>query len=189
VSFGASKIPFYLRCYLKKISLDLESFDAFVVGSGPGSFTGLRISFSIIKAFSLALEKPVISLGSFFSLAWPFTGEHHRIAAISDARRNFIYTAFFAVNKGVLELQTKEKLLTIEDFAKNHKDYLFITPDECLRHKFTNLYPKANFYPQNIYPRAKYLLQLAEDYYIRKDFTPLDKLEPLYLYPKTCQVK
>jgi len=51
LKFGASKLINFIDKALKKSSLGLEDIDTFLVGKGPGSFTGLRISFSIIKAF------------------------------------------------------------------------------------------------------------------------------------------
>lgn len=186
---GSSKILPYLDAYLKKLSLDLKQFDAFVLGSGPGSFTGLRISFSIIKAFSSALNKPVISIGSFFSLAYPFKQTQQKIAVISDARRNLIYAATFLAHSGILIKETKECLISMEDFIEHRENYFFITPDEHIRKNILRKCPQLKFYPKNVYPNVKFLLELAKGYYIKKRFTPLDKLKPLYLHPKTCQIK
>ncbi|MDP2923466.1 MAG: tRNA (adenosine(37)-N6)-threonylcarbamoyltransferase complex dimerization subunit type 1 TsaB [Candidatus Omnitrophota bacterium] len=189
MNLGASRLLFYLDKYFKEFSLSLERFDAFVVGSGPGSFTGLRISFSIIKGFALALGKPVISIGSFLSLAYPFRKQRCKIAVISDARRNLIYGASFAIKNGIFKKEAIEGLTTVEKFIKNKNDYFFVTYDEALRNKIMNSYSGLEFCPENVYPRAEYLLELAQSRYIDKDFTPIDKLEPLYLHPKTCQIK
>jgi len=186
---GSSKIIPYIEAYLKKLSLNLDQFDAFVIGSGPGSFTGLRISFSIIKGFSIALNRPVISIDSFFSIAYPFRQRQQRIAVISDARRNLIYAATFLANNGILKKETKAYLFDMEDFIKRKRDYFFITPDESILKDILNKYPQLKFYPKEVYPNAKFLLRLAKEYYVKKRFTPLEKLEPLYLHPKTCQVK
>jgi tRNA threonylcarbamoyladenosine biosynthesis protein TsaB len=188
MKLGASKIIFYIDKYLKKPPFDLKKIDAFVIGSGPGSFTGLRISFSIIKGFCIALSKPAISIGSFFSLAYPFRNKENKIAVISDARRNFIYAASFAAHKGQLKLKERERLTTLENFIKHRQDYLFLTSDENIRLKASALFPGLNFYPHSIYPKAKYLLEIAKSCYAKKNFTPIDKLEPLYLHPKTCQI-
>ena len=60
--YGASSLVIYIKNALDKLNVKLNVFDAFCAGAGPGSFTGLRISFSIIKAFGAALDKPVICL-------------------------------------------------------------------------------------------------------------------------------
>jgi len=170
------------------MSLELKDVDAFVIGSGPGSFTGLRISFSVIKAFTVALGKPVSQRGSFFSCAYPFREFAKKIAVISDARRGLIYFASFESEGGNLRREMQERLVTSKELGKMG-DYLFITYDSYLRKQILDSYPDINFCPEDIYPRAKYLLPFAENYCLKGKFTPLDKLKPLYLHPKTCQVR
>jgi len=187
--FAASWLVSHIDKYLKKFSLKLNKFDAFVVGKGPGSFTGLRISYSIVKAFSMALEKPVITIGSFMSLAYPFRKREERIAVISDARRNLIYAASFRAQNGIVVAESKERLISLEEFIQEKRNYFFITYDDDLRNEALRREPQIKFFPRNIWPCAAYLLVEAASYYRKGIFTPLDKLEPLYLHPKTCQVR
>lgn len=182
IKFGASSII----VYLEKYRLYLEKINGLVIGAGPGSFTGLRISFAIVKALSLSLEKPVIKIGSFLAMAYPFKGKYDRITVITDARRNMIYVAVFDKN---LRQKNKEKLMFIEDCIAAHKSSFFITYDSYLREKVLSLYPTINFYPRDVFPQAKYLCYLAGEYYNKGKFTPREKLEPLYIHPKTCQVR
>lgn len=186
IKLGASQVMPLIEKLSKKAGLCLREIDAFVVGAGPGSFTGLRISFSIIKAFSLSLNKPVIRLGSFFSMALPFVKKHKRIAVIADARRGLIYAAAF---KDKLKMEGREKLMKLEDFVKNRRDYFFIAYDKALREKVRDLWPEINFCHKNVWPKAAYLVELARGCYVKKEFTAVDKLQPLYLHPKTCQIR
>jgi tRNA threonylcarbamoyladenosine biosynthesis protein TsaB len=185
----ASSILFYIEKYIKRGIVDLDNIDAFVVGGGPGSFTGLRISFSIIKAFHISLNKPVIVIGSFFSCAYHFKDRYKKIAVIADARRNYIYAASFRVKDGELYREKKEKLTYLQEFIKEKEDYFFITPDCHLRGEVVRYYPYINFYSKPVYPKAKYLLFLGRGYYCRGEFSSIEKLEPFYIYPKTCQVR
>lgn len=189
IKFGASELVPFLEKELKRVSFNLKKADAFIVGAGPGSFTGLRISFSAIKAFSLSLNKPVIKLNSFFALAYPFKDKHEKIAVISDARRNLVYGVEFISKNGVLRKKGKERLTGLETFCKPRQDCFFVTYDEHIREKVLSLYPKISFYPKNVWPKACLLLEEAGDYYLKKKFTPLDRLEPLYLHPGTCQIR
>ena len=45
---------------LKSCSLSISDIDGFVVSSGPGSFTGLRIGMSTIKGLVQATKKPCL---------------------------------------------------------------------------------------------------------------------------------
>lgn len=186
---GTSRIVFYLKSALDKLALKPRAFSAFVIGAGPGSFTGLRISFSIIKALSLALNKPVINIGSFFALANQLKGRFPKIATIADAKRGFIYATTFRVKNSKVIREKKEKLYILKDFLCKHKDYAFVTYDEALRKKALAMEGGIDFYYQPVWPKAKELLILAQDYYKNREFTPIDKLEPIYVYPKDCQVR
>jgi tRNA threonylcarbamoyl adenosine modification protein YeaZ len=189
IKFGASKLISYIERNLAKHSLELKDMDCFVIGSGPGSFTCLRISFSIIKAFVITTAKPVIALSSFFSCAYPFRNRKKTIAVISDARRNLTYAAFFKTRRGSLGRNSKEKLMSLEEIVATKKDYLFVTYDSHLRSQILRFDPSIDFYSQNLYPKVKYLFPLAEIYYNEKKFSPIDKLKPLYLHSKTCQIR
>lgn len=187
---GASKIIGYLNALLEKNSLRWEDISCFVVGSGPGSFTSLRISFSVVKGLSAALGKPVISLGSFYSIAEGVKNLAPRIAVVTDARRKLIYAVTFKVKKdGSLKKENQERLCSLKDFSERFKDYFFVSYDSNIREETKRIFPKIKFYRKNVYPEILPLLNRAKDYYKIKRFSSLDKLEPLYIYPKDCQIR
>ena len=188
LKFGASHLAEYIEKSLNKSRVKLNDFDAYVIGAGPGSFTGLRISFSIIKAFAIALNKPVISLGSFYSCAYPFRNKKEKIAVISDARRNLIYFASYKSKNGNLLRQEKVQLICLDEVLAK-KDYFFVTYDSNLRDKILEVDSNIDFCPEDVYPNVRYLLAQAQNYYSKGKFSSVDKLKPLYLHPKTCQVR
>ena len=51
--------------FLEENALKLSDIDVFVNVSGPGSFTGIRIGLSTIKAFAYALNKKIVNLSVF----------------------------------------------------------------------------------------------------------------------------
>jgi tRNA threonylcarbamoyladenosine biosynthesis protein TsaB len=191
VKFGASHIIIYLEKAVKQRKIDLKKLDAIVVGAGPGSFTGLRIGFSVVKALSIGLDKPVISLSSFFTIAYGFKNKnkYSKIAVVADARRNLIYGACFGVKQDKLIQTQKEKLFVLEEFVKAKQDHFFISSDDHIRIKALEINPEINFFSKVVYPQAKTLLNIANTYYQEKEFTAINKLEPLYVHPKTCQIR
>ena len=54
---------------LKTNNVTLNDIDLFACGVGPGSFTGVRIGVSTIKAFVDSSNKPCVAVSSFESLA------------------------------------------------------------------------------------------------------------------------
>jgi len=54
---------------LQESGKKLTDIDAFVSGTGPGSFTGIRISVNAIKTYGYCFSKPVYGCNSLMSLA------------------------------------------------------------------------------------------------------------------------
>ena len=189
IRFGASQLIPSLEKQIKKAKVDLGKMDAFVVGEGPGSFTGLRIAFSIVKAFSLAYKKPVITVGSFYSCAYQVRKKFEKIAVIADARRKLIYCGGFESSCGKIKRKRKEQLMTMKECIEKFKDYQFISYDDYLGGQLLGENPKLSFYEKDVHPKARCLVPAAIELYKRKEFTPLTSLKPLYLHPKTCQIR
>lgn len=67
-AFSAQLIPAIAEL-LRASELHLTDLDAFVVVSGPGSFTGLRVGLSAVKAMAEATRKPIIALSRLAIMA------------------------------------------------------------------------------------------------------------------------
>src|ERR1035441_10071585 len=57
-AFSAQLVP-QIAFLLEKHKYTKSDLGAFVVASGPGSFTGLRVGLAAIKALGEALQKPI----------------------------------------------------------------------------------------------------------------------------------
>jgi len=187
--FGSSTLIARIERSLKRLALDIRQFDAFAIGAGPGSFTGLRVGFSITKAFTIACSRPALAISSFYTLAYPFRLAHPRLAVISDAKKNLVYAATFKTVDRRFVCEDKPKLATLERVVREKKDHFFLTPDAHLLAPALAIAPQLGVHPEAVYPNAKYLLELAVVRYNTAEFTSLEKLEPLYIHPKTCQIR
>ena len=65
----STHLVFLIDKVLKKAKLPLKKIDGFCVSKGPGSFTGLRIGITTIKALAYVLRKPVVAIPSLDILA------------------------------------------------------------------------------------------------------------------------
>lgn len=61
---------------------DLEAVTVLAVGTGPGSFTGLRVGMSVAKGLALALDRPIVGVSSL--PAW-LQSESDAVAALARA--------------------------------------------------------------------------------------------------------
>ena len=85
---------------LKNAKIQLSDIELFAVSSGPGSFTGLRISSAAVKGLAYSLNKPCIGVSSLESLAYNLLGFKGIVCAVMDARCSQVYTALFDASYG-----------------------------------------------------------------------------------------
>jgi len=80
-----------------------EQVTDFVVGSGPGSFTGVRIGASLAKGWAMARQTPLFAYPSLLAVA-AGCGVTSPVCALFDARRGEVYAACYEVSPvGVIE--------------------------------------------------------------------------------------
>lgn len=89
----------FVQNCLGKANISLEDVDAFAVGQGPGSFTGIRVAANIGKSFSYIYNKPLITLDSLFLLAAAVKSELPVLSLI-NAYKNMVYFGLFLPAKG-----------------------------------------------------------------------------------------
>ena len=78
-----------LEKLLIKADFDLKDADFFACVTGAGSFTGIRIGVSTIKALAFSYNKPVLSVTSFDTLA--YDKAEGNVLAVIDAGHNGYY--------------------------------------------------------------------------------------------------
>ena len=85
----------------KKADFDFKKADFFCAVVGAGSFTGIRIGVSTIKAMCFAFNKPCLSITSFDTLAYNEQGK--KVLALIDAKHNGFYACGYDNDKVVLQ--------------------------------------------------------------------------------------
>jgi len=87
-----------LEQVVQKQGLQWQDIGAFAVGTGPGSFTGLRVACATIAGMNASLHKPVYALSSLAITAQQAMLEDE-LWAIEDARSGLVYAAQFSAGK------------------------------------------------------------------------------------------
>jgi tRNA threonylcarbamoyladenosine biosynthesis protein TsaB len=89
---------------LRAARCGLADIDAFAVAQGPGSFTGLRIGLSTVKALGFATSKPVVGVPTLKALAWRLPYCAYPVCPVLDAKKNEVYAALYRTLEGQLEV-------------------------------------------------------------------------------------
>jgi tRNA threonylcarbamoyladenosine biosynthesis protein TsaB len=75
--------------------------DLIAAGTGPGSFTGLRIGIATARALAAALAKPAVGVGTLDTLALGMRDPDHRdrgLLAVLDARRGQVFAGLYGAD-------------------------------------------------------------------------------------------
>ncbi|MCM8815059.1 MAG: tRNA (adenosine(37)-N6)-threonylcarbamoyltransferase complex dimerization subunit type 1 TsaB [Candidatus Omnitrophica bacterium] len=123
---------------LNKTKMSPEMFDFFVVSSGPGSWTGIRLGFSVALGLSAADERKIFGLSSIESIAYKFR-KAGPAGVFLPSRGNHIHYGFFS-NPGLLE--KKHGKLFVCEIEQLHlklgKASIIAGPDEKILSSFAS---------------------------------------------------
>ncbi|MCA9520375.1 MAG: tRNA (adenosine(37)-N6)-threonylcarbamoyltransferase complex dimerization subunit type 1 TsaB [Myxococcales bacterium] len=78
--------------------LPLSSIELYAIGLGPGSFTGLRIGLSTLKALAWSQDRPLVGVNSMDALALDPPLRSGWLAVAQDARKKEVYGAIYRVD-------------------------------------------------------------------------------------------
>ncbi|MEO5358103.1 MAG: tRNA (adenosine(37)-N6)-threonylcarbamoyltransferase complex dimerization subunit type 1 TsaB [Nitrospirae bacterium YQR-1] len=121
---------------LRESDTTVGSVDAFVVTTGPGSFTGLRVGINTVKGFALVSTKPVIPISTFEGLAlnFPYTG--YPVCVLLDARKDDLYGAVFSQQlNGDLKEIVQGGVYKLDEICEKLHGRTILTGDGSIKYK------------------------------------------------------
>ncbi len=114
----SDKIMVELEGLVEETNLNLSSLDFIACVTGAGSFTGIRIGVSTVKALCFATGKPYLAITSFDTLA--YNEKSGKVLSVIDAGHNGFYACGYENGKEILEPSYVMKEEVVE-LAKEYK--------------------------------------------------------------------
>jgi tRNA threonylcarbamoyladenosine biosynthesis protein TsaB len=109
-----------LEFLLGELSLRMEQFELFAVAAGPGSFTGLRVGLTAVKAWAEVYGKPIAAVSALEAVAVQTRSRAEVIVPALDARRGQVYFGIYRRVAGgaenELRLDGEEYVMTPSEF-------------------------------------------------------------------------
>ena len=88
---------------LNQVGLSAKELDYMALTVGPGSFTGLRLGMSALKAIHLAYNIPVYAFSTLDVYAYDFSDSREKIISVIDAKKDRFYACVYAQGVRVSE--------------------------------------------------------------------------------------
>jgi len=171
--------------------LSIKDIDAVAVSKGPGSYTGLRIGVSVAKGLCYALEKPLIAINTLDAMADYVAGNIHDfinsdidnnvlLCPMIDARRMEVYTALYNQNGENVKPVDAEIIneQSFSEYFEKHKILFFGNGAEKCKNYLSH--PNALF-TGPLKTSARFMQNMTESSYNKKEFEDLAYFEPFYL--------
>ena len=164
---------------LSKEKISTENLSAVSVSKGPGSFTGLRIGFSVAKGLCFPHNIPIIGINSLKILALSYTPEkdEHILSLIHDKNDSF-YSMLLDSNYN--EMGKPSVVLIDENFftAYEKTNPLVVV---CNTESIKEI---INFKSIKIHINsvsAKHMGNISKENFDKKNFEDLAYFEPMYI--------
>lgn len=110
-----------VRSALKPSGLSLAQLDGYAICAGPGSFTGLRVGLTTVKAWSEIYGKPISAVSRLAALAAnsPAAPEvmESFVAACIDARRGQLFAALYENSAHGMRPIGEESVISPSEFV------------------------------------------------------------------------
>jgi tRNA threonylcarbamoyladenosine biosynthesis protein TsaB len=127
--FSAQLVP-QIAALLQRNGLSKADMNAFVVVSGPGSFTGLRVGLAAIKALAEVLQKPIVPVSLLEVVATACRTQGKVVAVLDGGRGEVFFGAYEVADESVQVL--REELLSQAEFLTQARESTVATPDLTL---------------------------------------------------------
>ena len=179
-----------IKSLMAECGLRFSSLDGVAVGSGPGSFTGLRIAAGVAQGIAYGADLPLIPVSTLAAMAQQSKETNSKaILTCLDARISEVYWAVYTTDKKWVELVGEEHLCKPELLDCNLKEACYAVGNGMVFIEQMPLQTRKLIegFETNVYPRASAIAELGVRYLeLGLSINPAD-YSPTYLRNQVTQ--
>ena len=101
---------------LDSAGVAFSDVDVYIAAAGPGSFTGVRVGLTTVKAWAEVTGKPIVSVSRLEALATQAGGSQPYVAAFANAQRRQVYGAVYRRGSESLDRVGEESVIAPDNF-------------------------------------------------------------------------
>lgn len=179
----AENLHVFIEEVLAKAGMSAKDLNAVTVGSGPGSYTGLRIGVSAAKGLAYALRIPLIAINTLQIMTAKAIQENKTdvlFCPMLDARRMEVYAAIFDKDLNTIKETSAQILPDALSFFETGKPICFFGDGMSKCKEVLSQIPNSTFI-ENIVPSASALAELSYQKHKKGQFEDVAYFEPFYL--------
>lgn len=123
---------------LKEVGVSMKDVSGYAVAAGPGSFTGVRVGLTTVKAWAEVYGKPVATISRLEGIAAQTADPAEYVAAFVDAQRGQVFGVLYQRECDNLSKLGEEVVIAPGNFVEmagelaNGKKVSWISPDPAL---------------------------------------------------------
>ena len=175
---------------LAQSGFSAEELDYMTLTRGPGSFTGLRLGMSALKAINLSKNIPIYGINTLDAYAYPFKTYKEKIISVIDAKKDRFYNSIYLCGKRISDSLDEEPIETLKRIDLK-SDFLVIGSDAPLFcSAVKELVPSLNIrYSESKIATTDSLFAIAEEMIANNEQPIQDYDGPFYIRKSEAEEK
>ncbi|WP_294427700.1 tRNA (adenosine(37)-N6)-threonylcarbamoyltransferase complex dimerization subunit type 1 TsaB [uncultured Treponema sp.] len=175
---------------LSQVELKSSDLDYTALTAGPGTFTGLRLAFSALKAIELAANVPVYGVPTLDVYAYPFCKFDGMVVSVIDAKKDQYFAAVYEHGTQIMEPADTTADFVYSKLSKDQK-ILLAGPDAGLfAEELKKIDASLNLVVYSAQPLpTEALFSIAEEMIEQKKEPLADYDGPVYLRKSEAEIK
>ncbi len=172
------------------LDFDIRAIQGIAVINGPGSFTGLRISLSVVKGLAFALQIPVVT-ASALEIAALQIPEDGLISPALDARRQEIFTCLYDKRGAELSMLIEPKSIDPVEWSNQLPEapIIFCGPGSHLYWHILRKHPESRLIQARDLVLARTLALYSRRKFENGEVLRGNELKAAYLRPSDAEAK